>query len=180
MVLHRRLFEKVPFDPYILRGEDMDMLVNARMFDFEFLLDNQLRVRHFPERTARHWSEMRQDVYRFVYMRRKLQYQKHKKGVVPLQTKSLEPYPGFFLRRNIMFKFVVSGFLSAVYSVLKSRVQDSIEYLKNISLSLSDVHQYVEKHYKDYFDFQERWTKTMPLVREDKLLKDYLEKTRIN
>jgi hypothetical protein len=178
MVLHRRLFEKVPFDPFILRGEDMDMLVNARMFDFEFLLDNQLRVLHFPEYIARHWSEMRQDVYRFAYMRRKLQYQKHKNGVIPLQTKSLEPYPGYFLRRNIMFKFVVSSFLSAIYSAFKSSTVESIEYLKNIKLCLSDVHNYVEKHHKDYFDFQERWTKTMPLIREDKFSKDYLEKKR--
>jgi len=180
MVLHKRLFEKVPFDPYILRGEDMDMLVNAIMYDFAFLLDNQLWVLHFPEYLARHWSEMRQDVYRFAYMQRKLQYQKHKNGVTPLQTKSLEPYPGYFLRRNIIFKFVVSGFLSAIYSALKSRIKDSMEYLKNIKLSLSDVHHYVEKHYKDYFDFQERWAKTMPLIRKDKLSKDYLEKNRRN
>ena len=179
MVLHKRLFEKVPFDPYILRGEDMDMLVNAIMYDFAFLLDNQLWVLHFPEYLARHWSEMRQDVYRFAYMQRKLQYQKHKNGVTPLQTKSLEPYPGYFLRRNIIFKFVVSGFLSAIYSALKFRTTESMEYLKNIKLSLSDVHRYIEKHYKDYFDFQERWAKAMPLIREDKLSKDYLEKKRV-
>jgi len=43
---------------------------------------------------------------------------------------------------------------------------------------LSDVHNYVEKHYKDYFDFQECWAKTMPLIREDEFSKDYLEKKR--
>ena len=180
MVLHKKLFEKVPFDPYISRGEDMDMLVNARMYDFAFLLDNQLWVRHFPAYAARHWSEMRQDVYRFAYMRRKLQYQKNEKRVTPLETESLEPYPGYFLRRNMIFKFVVSGFLSAIYSVLKSRIGDSMEYLRNIKLSLSDVPHYVEKHYKDYFDFQERWAKTMPLIREDNLSIDYLEKNRRN
>jgi len=111
-------------------------------------------------------------------MQRKLQYQRNKNGVIPLETKSLEPYPGYFLRRNTLFKFVVSSFLSVIYSVLKSRIQDSIEYLKNIKLSLSDVHNYVEKHYKDYFDFKERWAKTMPLIREDKPSKDYLEKNR--
>lgn len=180
MVLHKRLFEKVPFDPYILRGEDMDMLVNARMFDFAFLLDNQLWVLHFPEYAARRWSEMRQDVYRFAYVRRKLQYQEHRNRVTPLQTESLEPYPGYFLRRNMVFKFVVSSLLSAIYSVLKSSSRDFVEYLKNIKLSLSDAHRYVERRYKDYFDFQERWATTMPLIREDRLLRDYLEKNRRN
>ena len=179
MVLHKELFEKVPFDPYLSRGEDMDMLVNARMFDFAFLLDNQLWVLHFPEYVASRWSEMRQDIYRFAYMRRKLQYQEHRNGVIPLHIESLEPYPGYFLRRNIVFKFAVSGFLSAIYSALKFRTTESMEYLKNIKLSLSDVHRYIEKHYKDYFDFQERWAKAMPLIREDKLSKDYLEKKRV-
>ncbi len=178
MILCKELFEKVPFDPYIPRGEDMDMLVNARMFDFAFLLDNQLWVLHFPGYVASRWSEMRQDIYRFAYMRRKLQYQKHKNAVTPLQTKSLEPYPGYFLRRSVMFKFAVSAFLSALHSALKSSSVEAIEYLRNIKLSLSDVHNYVEKHYRDYFDFQERWVKTMPLIREDEFSKDYLEKKR--
>jgi len=178
MILCKELFEKVPFDPYIHRGEDMDMLVNARMFDFAFLLDNQLWLLHFPGYVASRWSEMRQDIYRFAYMRRKLQYQEHKNEVTPLQTKSLEPYPGYFLTRSIMFKFAVSAFLSAIHSALKSSTVESIEYLRNIKLSLSDVHNYVEKHYRDYFDFQERWAKTMPLIREDKFSKDYLEKKR--
>ncbi len=171
MVLHKRLFEKVPFDPYIPRGEDMDMLVNARMHGFAFLLDNQLWVRHFPAYVAKHWSEMRQDVYRFAYMRRKLQYQKHITGVSPLRTKSLEPYPGYFLRRNTMFKFIVSGFLSAIHSVLESRTEDSMEYLKNIKASLSDVPQYAEKHCRDYFDFQNLWARTIPLIGEHELSK---------
>jgi hypothetical protein len=180
MVLHKELFEKVPFDPFIPRGEDMDMLVNAKMFDFAFLLDNQLWVLHSPEYVGRRWSEMRQDLYRFAYMRSKLHYLKHRRGVTPLQIKSLEPYPGCFLRWDLMFKFAVSSFLSAIHSALESSTAESMEYLKNIKLSLTDVHRYVKKHYKDYFDFQERWAKTMPLIRGNKLIKDYLEKKEAN
>lgn len=180
MVLHKELFEKVSFDPYIPRGEDMDMLVNAKMFDFAFLLDNQLWVLHSPEYVGNRWSEMRQDLYRFEYMRRKLQCLKHRKGVTSLQIRSLEPYPGYFLRRDLMFKFAVSSFLSAIHSALESSTTESVEYLKNIKLSLSDVHRYVKKQYKDYFDFQERWAKTMPLIRGNKLIKDYLEKKEAN
>ena len=35
MVLHRELFECVPFDPLVTRGEDIDYLVNSRMFRFQ-------------------------------------------------------------------------------------------------------------------------------------------------
>lgn len=48
MVIHRDLFTAVPFDPNVPRGEDIDFLINARMFGFSFFLDNQLSIRHLP------------------------------------------------------------------------------------------------------------------------------------
>jgi glycosyltransferase involved in cell wall biosynthesis len=180
MVLYKELFEKVPFDPYIPRGEDMDMLVNAKMFDFAFLLDNHLRVVHSPEYSGSRWSEMRQDIYRFAYMRKKLQYLKHGKAATPLQIESLEPYPGYFLRRDMIFKFVVSSLLSAIHSTLKNSTTEFMEYLMNVKLSLSEVHPYVEKHYKDYFDFQKIWAKSMPLIRGNKVIKDYLQRKKVS
>lgn len=176
MVLHNELFQRVPFDPYIPRGEDMDMLVNAKMFDFTFLLDNRLSVVHSPQRRGSRWSEMRQDLYRFAYMRRKLRYSRHRKEVTPLRMESLEPYPGCFLKRSLFFKFAVSSFLSAIHTALEPNTREFVEYIKNIRLSLSDVYRYVRKHYRNYFDFQERWARTMPLVRGDTLIKEYLEK----
>ena len=48
MVLHWKMFENVPFDHYITRGEDMDLLVNSKMLGFQFMLDTRLRVLHLP------------------------------------------------------------------------------------------------------------------------------------
>jgi hypothetical protein len=48
MVLHRDLFRCVPFDPYITRGEDLDYLINSRMYGFNFFLDNSLSIKHLP------------------------------------------------------------------------------------------------------------------------------------
>jgi len=48
MVIHRELFTVVPFDPDVPRGEDIDYLINARMFGFSFFLDNKLSIRHLP------------------------------------------------------------------------------------------------------------------------------------
>jgi len=45
MVIHRNLFRAVPFDPRITRGEDTDYVINARMFGFNFFLDNQLAIK---------------------------------------------------------------------------------------------------------------------------------------
>ncbi|NIP66640.1 hypothetical protein GWN63_00870 [Candidatus Bathyarchaeota archaeon] len=179
MVLHKELFEKIPFDPYIPRGEDIDMLVNAKMFDLAFLLDSKLWIVHSPEKVASRWSEMRQDLYRFVYMRKKLSYQKNVEGVNYLPIESLNPYPGYFLRRGLRFKFTVSSFLSAAHSAFKSsNIRECMEYLQNLKLALSDVPSYAKKHYKDYFGFQEQWAKTMPLIRGEQPVKEFLEEKK--
>jgi hypothetical protein len=39
MVHGRRLIESIPYDPLIQRGEDVDYLINARMFDLNIFLD---------------------------------------------------------------------------------------------------------------------------------------------
>jgi len=36
MVLHRRIWEKVPFDPNVPRGEDIDFLINAKILNRHF------------------------------------------------------------------------------------------------------------------------------------------------
>ena len=52
LVLHRSLFQTVPFDPCIPRGEDTDYLINASRFGFIILFDKELRIKHLhPERT---------------------------------------------------------------------------------------------------------------------------------
>ena len=48
MVINKLLFETVPFDPYIPRGEDLDYLLNAKHFKFRFLFDNKLVIKHLP------------------------------------------------------------------------------------------------------------------------------------
>lgn len=74
MVIHRNLFTVVPFDPNISRGEDMDFLINARMFGFPFFLDNRLSIKHLPPPKAHPiWRQLREDIYRFVYERAKIE-----------------------------------------------------------------------------------------------------------
>ncbi len=44
MVIHRDLFTVVPFDPEVTRGEDIDFLINAKMFGFKLLSDEYLAL----------------------------------------------------------------------------------------------------------------------------------------
>ena len=117
MILHRELFECVPFDPLVTRGEDVDYLINSKMFGFSFFLDNTLSVRHLPQpKSHPQWKRLREDIYRFVYQRAKMQSQ-HKTGnLVHVSPEDFDPYPGEFLKPDLDEKIYRSSMmLSTVF-----------------------------------------------------------------
>ncbi len=164
MVLHWKMFERVPFDPYITRGEDMDLLVNAKMFGFKFMLDTKLRVLHLPGEGKRLWSEMRQDLRRFVYMREKMLSQKSVKDIEHVSIDSLKPYPGFFLGFGACFKFVTSSVLNSFHSLLRRDIENFSEFSRNIREIRSAV-RFAKKHSLNYFKFQKKWATHIPKIR---------------
>ena len=76
LVVHRKLFSDVPFDPLIPRGEDIDFLINARMFGRRTYLDNRLSIKHLPPpKTFPTWRRVREDILRFIFEKKKLDSQ---------------------------------------------------------------------------------------------------------
>ena len=174
MVLHWKMFEKVPFDPYITRGEDMDLLANAEMFGFKFLLDTELKVLHLPGEGKRRWSEMRQDLFRFLYMRQKLLAHKNVRAIRHVSIDRLKPYPSHFLRSGVSFKFAASSCLNCLHSVLMGDLESFREFTRNVD-QLPRALSFARKHRLDYFMFQKKWSSYMPKIRDDKTLKNILE-----
>ena len=176
MVLHWKMFEKIPFDPYISRGEDMDLLVNAKMFGFKFLLDTKLKVLHLTGKGKKLWSEMRQDLYRFSYMREKILSQKYIKDVTKVPINSLEPYPGYFLHSNILLKFAVSSCLNSLHSILEGGQENFKEFTNNL-IHIPSAFKFAKRHRLSYFKFQKKWAKVLPELRGNVKLKNLLEKS---
>ncbi len=174
MILHWKMFERVPFDPYITRGEDMDLLVNARMFGFKFMLDTELRVLHSPGEMKNRWSEMRQDLYRFLYMREKLLRQEGMKNVEKVLIKSLKPYPGYFLTPEIPFKFAISNCLNSFHSLSKRKLKSFREFTQN-TRHIPSALSFARKHCLDYFGFQKKWSTYVPKIRADRNLRNILK-----
>jgi hypothetical protein len=174
MGLHWKMFEKVPFDPYITRGEDMDLLVNARMFSFEFLLDTNLRVLHLPGERKSQWSEMRQDLHRFLYMRKKILAQKDIVNIKHVSIDSLEPYPGHFLHLGIPFKFMISSCLNGLHSIQKGNFESFKEFTCN-TFQIPSALKFARSHCLDYLRFQRKWANYMPKIRDDKVLRSILD-----
>jgi len=95
MVIHRDILMKVPFDPLITRGEDIDFLINVRINKMNFWLDRELYIKHLPPKFFRPaWKSLREDIKRFLYERKKVIDHGEVEGV---SQEELMPYPGTFL-----------------------------------------------------------------------------------
>ena len=95
MVLDKDALIKVPFDPMITRGEDIDFLINLRIFGIKFWLDRELYIKHIPPKTSNpFWKSVREDLRRFLYERKKIVDHGNVSGI---SQKDLMPYPGVFL-----------------------------------------------------------------------------------
>ena len=100
IVFFRSLWERVSFDPWITRGEDIDYLINGRLQGLEFFLDKELTITHLPPEAygALPYAKLAQDVERFIYERGKLLVARKQPGLTALDPEELDPYPGRLLR----------------------------------------------------------------------------------
>ncbi len=136
MVIHKEVFSRIPFDPNITRGEDIDYLINMRMFNYKCYLDNTLSIRHLPPPKPHPiWKQMRQDIYRFLYEREKLRKQKKIEGMCYVKPEDLDPYPGEFLKDDLEEKIYKASHALAQYYKQRDMTQDAQEALKNIEIT---------------------------------------------
>ena len=161
LVLSRRLFECIPFDPLIPRGEDIDYLINARLAGFEVLFDKHLKIKHLPlERTFSYRKEeLKGDIERFLYERAKVMGHK---GL------NLHPYPGYFLKWDMEVKAVITIILFSLYLASNNQWGESMKvYTYLISLIRK------RKDAGFYKQFRQGWANLMEFIRLDGL-KDIL------
>lgn len=161
MIIHRNLFPAVPFDPGVPRGEDIDFLITAKMFGFTFFLDNQLSVRHLPpSKTHPTWMQLREDIHRFIYERAKIENQREIKGMTKVYPEDFDPYPGFFLKRDLEEKIEKSCKLLSEEYLAEGDSRSSEEALNNISLAKTDA---VPKYdpFQSTCELQKRWQELM-------------------
>jgi hypothetical protein len=136
MVLHADLFTRIPFDPAVPRGEDIDFLINARMFGFKTYLDNKLAIKHIaPPKTSPRWEQAREDIRRFVFEKKKLEGQEGYPGLHHLQASELDPYPGEFLKDDLEEKIYRSSQMLAVDYLNAGDTRSASECMRNIYLA---------------------------------------------
>ena len=169
MVIHRDLFTVVPFDPKVTRGEDIDFLINAKMFGFHFFLDNQLSIKHRPPSKAYPtWTQLREDIHRFIYERAKIEHQKAIAGMTRVYPEDFDPYPGCFLKPDLEAKIENSSkLLSDEYLALGDK-GGSEEALNNVIIAKTEA---VPKY--DPFlwlcELQKRWHELMRFSSQEEI-----------
>ncbi len=157
MIIHRNLFRIVPFDPNITRGEDTDYVLNARIFGFNFYLDNTLAIKHLPP-PKKHtiWKRFREDIYRFLYDKSKFDNQEETTNLHKVMPEDFDPYPGEFLKPDLGDKIFKTNIILALNYLTDGDVEACKETIRNIYLARYDAIPHYNT-YKKYLAFQKEW-----------------------
>ena len=171
LALHREAFRRLAFDPWIPRGEDLDYLLNLRMYGSDIWFDNQWSLVHLPPDSANEGMRFRQDIYRWLYEYRKVEFSRTQIDLAPIAPSSLEPYPGPFLRPGITRRVRRTAFLRSLARPNKSA------YRKAARAATREAAAYAEANCGKYFELQRVWPEIMRRVEGDRMLSTALMQT---
>lgn len=158
LALHSQAFKRLSFDPWIPRGEDLDYMLNLRMYGSDIWFDNKWSMHHLPPESESEGIRFRQDVFRWLYEFRKLEYSRTQIDLLQVRPQSLEPYPGPFLESGIRRRIRLTALLR------RMALDDKEGYKKAAHAARKrdgEACQYAEDHCMDYFTLQRLWPKLM-------------------
>ena len=161
MVVHRDIFTRIPFDPHVTRGEDIDFLINMKMFGYRFFLDNTLSIKHLPPpKSHAMWKQLREDILRFIRERDKLRDQEPVEGMVHVAAEELDPYPGAFLKYDLEEKIERACTILADECRAEGKEADAREALNNIDIARREAAA-GENTFHRLLRTQQKWEKMM-------------------
>ena len=168
LALHREAFRRLAFDPWIPRGEDLDYLIDLRMYGSDIWFDNKWSLVHLPPDTGNEGTRFMQDIYRWLYEFRKVEFSRTQIDLLPIPPSSLEPYPGPFLRPGITRRVKRTAFLRSLARPNKGA------YRKAARAATREATAYAEQNCGKYFEFQRVWPEIMRRAEGDRMLSSAL------
>lgn len=151
MVLHADAYGSIAFDPWIARGEDLDYLINARMYGSDVWFDNQFSLLHLPPEGTQHSGRFEQDVYRWFYEVRKIEFAKTQIDLMQVAPSALDPYPGPWLEPSIHRRARLTAYLRAIGH------KEHGEYLRIGNKTIRDAGEFARENCANYFELQHQW-----------------------
>jgi GT2 family glycosyltransferase len=165
MALHRDMFANVSFDPWVLRGEDTDYVISARMHGGGVYLDDEWSIVHIPPATISEAIRFRQDAYRFVYEQRKIEFAKSQVDLRQVTPKSMMPYPGPFIEPSVGWRAALTALLRSFTSAERGT------YFRVATHVMTEASSYARENCQNYFEFQRRWPIMIDALWDDVALK---------
>lgn len=162
MVIHRTCWTKVPFDPLMTRGEDMDYLRNVKYFGFDAQLDRSLSIIHKPPKSQTSYIEkFKQDIFRFLYAKGKLE----KLGI---EASLYDPYPGTFLKQTegnvLLTELLYFIFHNRSDLITVKNPQELNKKLHTIPSIFKEASSYAKANSVFYIEFQKKWGEFMNII----------------
>ncbi|MEG0072313.1 MAG: hypothetical protein RR362_02120 [Raoultibacter sp.] len=168
LVLHKEAFKRLSFDPWIVRGEDLDYLLNLRMYGSDIWFDNQWSLRHLPPDSTSEGIRFRQDIYRWLYEYRKMEYSRTQIDLLQVKPASLEPYPGPFLEAGVERRIRITASLRSLAR------PDKGDYRRAAKAATGEASVYAQRNCAKYFEFQFIWPELMSRIEADQILRTAL------
>lgn len=151
MALHARAYARVPFDPFITRGEDLDYLLNLRLVGLDMWFDNEWVVKHLPPESTQCAPRFMQDVYRWYYERAKLAHANRQNDLTAVTPESLMPYPGPWLSHELPDRVRRTAFARMILT------GEHVGYWHIWQHGRADAERYASEHCGSYLRFMSFW-----------------------
>lgn len=168
LALHKEAFKRLSFDPWIARGEDLDYMLDLRMYGSDIWFDNTWSLRHLPPVTKSEGTRFRQDIFRWLYEFRKMEYSRTQIDLLQVKPSTLEPYPGPFLEPGVTKRIKRTAFLRSLAR------PDKRAYRRAAKAVTGEAATYAQKNCSKYFEFQFVWPELMARTENDKILRNAL------
>lgn len=165
MVFSSNLIENVPFDPFVPRGEDIDYLINSILLGYNWKLDKDLFIDHYPPE-CKETNKLQEDVLRFIYEKAKIEIANNSGKYCHLDVDSLQEYPGNFLKENLEEE--------AKYA-LNHRPKEIVGEPWYLSCEeVLNKGEQLKNKVPHFFEYAENWSKNLKKLKSDKSIRDIL------
>jgi hypothetical protein len=157
MIIHRSLFSRVPFDPEVPRGEDIDYVLNAAFFGYDFFLDGELAMEHrAQELCTPEWHRLRQDIIGLAAGRSKIRTKHDDGGPMGNGLSDTGSYPARFMADGIHDLVMRASMEMAAWYMRQGREEDARESISNIAISRAGS-KARRGSFSRYLAFKESW-----------------------
>ncbi len=165
MVFSRKLIQNVPFDPFVPRGEDIDYLINSILLGYNWMLDKNLFIDHYPPQ-CKETNKLQEDVLRFIYEKAKIEKANQSGKFCFLNTDLLMEYPGNFLKENLEAE--------AKYALdIRSKEIESEAWYLN-SKEVLEKGNILKEKINQFFDYAKKWPDNLIKLNNDKKIKEII------